>query len=79
VGTAVVLGALRSAGIRPGLAASSLAAAADAMTASTAPMTALGITDPRTWTAQAWISDVIPHLAYGAVTAAVLQYLDGSP
>jgi hypothetical protein len=79
VGTAAMLGALRSAGLRPGLAASSLAAAAGAMIASTAPMTALGITDPRTWTAQAWASDVIPHLAYGAVTAAVLQHLDNPP
>jgi hypothetical protein len=53
VGTAAVLGALRSVGMRPGLAASSLAAAAGAMIVGTAPMTALGITDPRTWTAQA--------------------------
>jgi hypothetical protein len=35
-------------------------------------MTALGVTDPRSWDATSWLSDVIPHLAYGAVTAAVL-------
>jgi hypothetical protein len=76
VGTAAALGALRSAGVRPGLTISTLAAAAAAMIAGDAPMTALGITDPRSWDARAWLSDVIPHLAYGAVAAAVLHYLD---
>jgi hypothetical protein len=41
VGTGAVLGALRPAGLRPGLAVGTLAAG-------TAPMTGLGITDPRT-------------------------------
>lgn len=49
---------------------------AAAMAGSNTPMTALGITDPRTWDAASWISDVIPHLAYGAVTAAVLTALN---
>ncbi len=40
------------------------------------PMTALGVADPRTWAAKDWVSDVIPHMAYGAVTALVLQGLD---
>jgi hypothetical protein len=35
-----------------------------------APMTLLGITDPREWDAEAWLSDVVPHVAYGVVTAA---------
>lgn len=48
---------------------------AAAMTGSNTPMTALGITDPRTWDATSWASDVVPHLAYGAVTAAVLTAL----
>jgi hypothetical protein len=46
-----------------------------AMVASNLPMTGLGITDPRTWTASSWISDAVPHLAYGAVTAALLRAL----
>lgn len=37
----------------------------------TAPMVALGITDPRTWPVDSWVSDLVPHLAYGMVTAAV--------
>lgn len=36
---------------------------------STAPMTALGVTDPREWTAESWLMDLVPHLAFGAVTA----------
>ena len=35
----------------------------------------LGITDPRSWDAASWISDVVPHLAYGIVTAAVTKRL----
>ncbi len=39
-------------------------------------MTLLGVTDPRTSPATSWVADVVPHLAYGAVTAAVLARLD---
>ena len=78
VGTGAVLGAVRAFGIRPGLAVGSLAAAAGAMAASTAPMAAMGITDPRSWTAEAWASDIIPHLAYGVVTVVTLQKLDST-
>lgn len=38
------------------------------------PMTALGMTDPPSWSV-AWVSDLVPHLAYGALTAAVLRRL----
>ncbi|MFI7677347.1 DUF6789 family protein [Actinophytocola sp. NPDC049390] len=45
-----------------------------AATASTAaPMAALGVTDPRTWSATSWLSDLVPHLAYGLVTALVFD------
>ena len=46
-----------------------------AMVGSNGPMTLLGITDPRTWSASSWVSDVVPHLAYGLVTAAVARGL----
>jgi hypothetical protein len=42
-----------------------------AMVGSNAPMTLLKVTDPRQWSAVDWAADVVPHLAYGAVTAAV--------
>ncbi|MGI5418318.1 hypothetical protein [Actinomadura luteofluorescens] len=46
-----------------------------AMAGSTAPMTVLGLTDPREWSASDWASDVVPHLAYGAVAALVYEAL----
>lgn len=33
------------------------------------PMTAMKLTDPRQWGMSGWLSDLIPHLAYGMVTA----------
>jgi len=39
-------------------------------------MTALGLTDPREWSASDWASDVVPHLAYGAVAALVYEALN---
>jgi hypothetical protein len=78
VGTGAVLGLLRAAGAQPGVAIGSLGATVGAMAAGTVPMAALGVTDPRTWTAGAWVSDLVPHLAYGAVTVAVLHHLYGS-
>jgi len=58
-----------------------LAAAAGlgAMVGTNVPMTALGVTDPRTWSASSWLADVAPHLAYGAVTAAVFEALTPTP
>lgn len=52
--------------------AAALALTALAMAGSSAPMTLLGLTDPRQWTASDWASDLVPHAAYGAVAAAVL-------
>jgi hypothetical protein len=36
------------------------------MAAADASSTALGATDPRSWSATDWVSDLIPHLLYGA-------------
>jgi hypothetical protein len=35
-------------------------------------MSRLGVSDPRSWHAAAWLSDAIPHLAFGATTWALL-------
>jgi hypothetical protein len=55
---------------------STVAAALGAMVGTNGPMTILGVTDPRTWSAKSWVVDIVPHLAYGAVTADVLERLD---
>jgi hypothetical protein len=44
--------------------------------ATVAPMAAAGVSDPRKWPASSWLSDVVPHLAYGLATAAVFDLLD---
>ncbi|MEO6502601.1 MAG: hypothetical protein ABIQ09_11890 [Jatrophihabitantaceae bacterium] len=75
VGVGALLWLARSAGWRPGPGAATAAAAAGALVAGNAPMTLLGVTDPRTWSATDWIADAVPHLAYGVVTAAVLNRL----
>lgn len=76
VGVGAVLGAARAWGWRPGLGVGTAAATVGAMLGSNGPMTVLGVTDPRTWPASSWLADVVPHVAYGAVTAAVLERLD---
>jgi hypothetical protein len=50
-----------------------LAAGVLANIGSAGPMTALGVTDPRKWTASSWASDIVPHLTYGFTTAAVYE------
>lgn len=40
------------------------------------PIVASGLSDPRTWGLHGWLSDVIPHLVYGWVTAAALEALE---
>ena len=76
VGTGAVLGIVRAAGWRPGTLLTGAAATGLAMVAGNGPMTALGVTDPRTWPASSWLADLVPHLAYGAATAVVLDKLD---
>jgi hypothetical protein len=52
-----------------GVAAGAVALAVAAALGSDGPAAVLGLTDPRTWPAGAWAADVVPHLAYGVVTA----------
>ncbi len=40
-----------------------------AMAGSDVPASALGVTDPTAWGPGSWVSDIVPHLAYGLVTA----------
>lgn len=76
VGTGAALGVARAAGLPRGRLFGALCASIGALLGSNVPMTALGVTDPRTWPVSSWMSDLVPHLAYGAVTKAVLDGLD---
>lgn len=77
LGVGAALGLARALGLRPNLLLAGVVAGVGAMAGTDAPMAALGVSDPRSWAAKDWLSDAVPHLAYGLVTAAVLQHLDG--
>ncbi len=73
VGIGVAAGLLRPiVGRLPTLIGAPLLGAA-AMAGSDLPLTKLGLTDPSKWTSVDWLSDAVPHLAYGAVTFALLK------
>lgn len=46
------------------------------MVAANGPMTALGITDPRTWSGKDWLSDLVPHVVYGVVVKNTIDAFD---
>lgn len=69
IGVGMAYGGARALGWRPSVLAGSIALGAGALLGSNGPMTLLGITDPRQWSAADWVSDLVPHAAYGAVAA----------
>ena len=73
IGIGVILGLAYGLGWPPGLTVGILAAVF-ALIGTNGPMTVLGVTDPRTWGLVGWVSDLVPHLGYGVVTALVLHY-----
>jgi hypothetical protein len=75
MGIGALLGLARAAGFRPSPASMAVAATAGALVGTNGPMTVLGITDPRTWSPVDWVSDLVPHVAYGFVTARILEGL----
>lgn len=76
VGTGALLGLARASGWRTGPGSGAVVATLGALVGTNGPMTALGVTDPLAWPPSAWAADIVPHLAYGAVTATVLARLD---
>jgi hypothetical protein len=61
--------------MRVGRATAALGIGIAASVAAEVPATAFGLTDPRTWGAAGWMSDLVPHLAYGIVTATTYDRL----
>ena len=76
VGVGVVVGLVRAAGYRSQPLVGTLLATLGVLVATNGPMTVLGITDPRTWSATDWASDVVPHLAYSAVVKTTMDAFD---
>ena len=63
-------GLVQSWGVRPGRGTATLLLTVAAMVAGNGPLTMLKVSDPRQWSPGDWAADVLPHLAYGLVTAA---------
>lgn len=76
VGIGAVVGLLRAAGVRLPVLPGAVFVGAAAMAATDGSMAALGVSDPRKWSATDWLSDALPHLAYGAVTCATLEAMN---
>jgi hypothetical protein len=76
VGIGVLGGLVRASGYRSstpvGLALTTLGV----LVAANGPMTVLGTTDPRTWSRTDWLSDLVPHLAYGVVVRTTMDAFD---
>ena len=69
VGVGALYGAAAGVLGKPNVLLGGLFAGAAAMAGADAPMTALGLTDPRSWDRASWLSDALPHAAYGLVVA----------
>jgi hypothetical protein len=76
IGVGVLVGLARAAGIRTSPPVGTALITAGVLVGTNGPMTALQITDPRTWSVTDWISDLVPHLAYGWVVQATLDAFD---
>lgn len=55
------------------LAVESALAGGAAMVTADVPMALTGVSDPKTWGVQGWLSDAIPHAVYGAVVAGIIR------
>jgi hypothetical protein len=76
IGVGAAFGLLRRFGVRLPLPVGAVLTGLTAMAATDGSMAALKVTDPRTWSTTDWVSDVVPHLVYGAVTYSTLRALD---
>ncbi len=73
VGIGIAYGIARLILPRPPAWLAGAALGAAAMAASDYPATRLGLTEPRDWSATDWTGDVVPHMAFGIVTAIAFE------
>jgi uncharacterized membrane protein len=71
-GVGALAGQLRGAVRRLGPLAGPAVIGGAAMLVTDVTTALLGVSDPRTWDAASWLSDIVPHLAFGAVIYAAL-------
>ncbi|MCV2490173.1 hypothetical protein OF117_12445 [Geodermatophilus sp. YIM 151500] len=76
VGVGVLVGLVRSLGLRSQPVVGTALITGGVLVAANGPMAVLGISDPRTWSATDWVSDVVPHVAYAAVVKTTMDAFD---
>lgn len=76
VGVGVATGLVRATGFRSSTPVGTALTTVGVLVAANGPMTMLGITDPRKWSATDWISDVVPHVVYGLVLETTMDAFD---
>jgi hypothetical protein len=76
IGVGVLAGLARASGRRPATPVGIALTTLGVLVVANGPMTVLGITDPRTWSATDWASDVVPHLAYAAAVTTTMDAFD---
>ncbi|WP_222195301.1 hypothetical protein [Modestobacter italicus] len=75
VGLGVLSSLARSAGVQMPFPVGAVVKGALSMAATDVPVAALGVSDPRRWSREDWLTDAVPHLAYGATVQAVVSGL----
>ncbi|HEX5370372.1 MAG TPA: hypothetical protein VFY10_13230 [Dehalococcoidia bacterium] len=75
LGLAVGYSALRLTGLQPNALVSGIGLGLAAMASSDVPLTVTGVSNPKQWSLRSWVSDVVPHVAYGIATASAFQML----
>ena len=76
IGVGGLVGLARAAGFGSSPVAGTAGTTLVVLLAGNGPMTVLGITDPRTWSATDWISDLVPHLVYAVVVTTTMAAFD---
>lgn len=79
LGVGALVGTARAAGLRLPAGVGGIVTGAAAMAATDLPAAALGVTDLRAWSPQDWVSDALPHLAFGVAAHSTLRMLDPAP
>jgi hypothetical protein len=64
-------------GRAPSLPSGTFLAGGGAMVGANLPMSLSGLTDPTSWSVADWLSDLVPHVAYGLVTALTYELAAG--
>jgi uncharacterized membrane protein len=76
LGVGALVGTARAAGLRLPAAVGGVVTGAAAMAATDLPAAALGVTDLHEWTPRDWVSDALPHLAFGVAAHSTLRMID---